>query len=51
MYGGTLPAYDRQPAVLELEPPERLDEHLHSRRVHERDLGQIHDGRTRLALE
>jgi outer membrane lipoprotein SlyB len=47
----TLSADDREPAVLALESPERLDEHVHSSRVHERDLGQIHDGRTRLALE
>ena len=47
----TLAADDREPAVLELESPERLDEHVHSGRVHERDLGQIQDYRTDFALE
>jgi hypothetical protein len=46
-----LAADDREPAVLELESPERLDEQVHSGRVHERDLGQIQDYRAGFALE
>jgi hypothetical protein len=51
VYLATLSADDREPTVLALESPERLDEHVHSSRVNKRDLGQIHDDRTRFALE
>ena len=47
----TLSAYDREPAVLGLEPPERIDEDMDPGRVHERDLGQIHHNRAGLVLE
>ena len=51
MYLATLAAYDREPAVLGLEPPKRVDQNVQPGRIHERDLGQIHDDRTGLVLE
>jgi hypothetical protein len=51
VYLATLSAYDREPAVLALEPTERIDENVHPGRVHERDLGQIHDNRAGFVLE
>ena len=46
-----LVTHERKRAVLGLEPPEGVEENVHPGRVHERDLGQIYDDRTGLALE
>jgi hypothetical protein len=46
-----LVAHECKRAVLGLEPPEGVDEDVHPGRVHERDLGQINDHGTGLALE
>ena len=51
MYLTTSAAYDREPAVLGLEPPKRVDQNVQPSRIHERDLGQIYDDRTGLMLE
>jgi hypothetical protein len=51
VHRATLSAYDREPAVLGLEPPERVDENVHTSRVDERDLGEIHNNGTGLVLE
>jgi hypothetical protein len=46
-----LAARDHERAVLGLEPSERVDEKVHAARFHERNLGQIHDERTRSTFE
>jgi hypothetical protein len=46
-----LVAYDRERTVLGPEPPKRVEENVHPGRVHEGDLGQIHDDRAALVLE
>ena len=51
VYRAILAARDREPAVLRAQSLERIYEHMHPARVHERDLGQVDDNRIALARE